>query len=148
MRIADDSSACAHYPTSSPFVTYLPVRSFKPSLRSTCSHFISNLDVTQPQLTKSLSMEISRWLLLQFINLASCSGAAIFGRVVPPFLCAETTSRAGCRAWTLPPLNPPVSNCASQQLSRPFLHNNSIVAPGASCHPGLSSVLLLLSLLD
>lgn len=47
-----------------------------------------------------------------------------------------------------PPLNPPVSNCPTPQLSSPFQHNNSIAAPGASCHPEPSFVLLLLSLRD
>lgn len=47
-----------------------------------------------------------------------------------------------------PPLNPPVSNCPTPQPSSPLQHNNSIAAPGASCHPELSFVLLLLSLLD
>lgn len=47
-----------------------------------------------------------------------------------------------------PPLNPAVPNCPASQLSHPFQHNNSLVAPGASCYPGLSFVLLLLSLLD
>ncbi len=51
-------------------------------------------------------------------------------------------------SWTLPPLNPPVSNCPTPQLSSPFQHNNSIAAPGASCYPELSFVFLLLSLLD
>lgn len=93
-------------------------------------------------------MGISRWLLLQRVK--PPSSVMVYCcciRVCSPFLWAESASWMGWLARTLPPVNPPVCNCPAPQLSSPFQHNNSIAAPGASCHPELSFVLLL-SLLD
>lgn len=76
------------------------------------------------------------------------STAAVFGRCVSAFPLSWEHFMEGLLCLDPPPVNPPVSNCPTPQLSSPLQHNNSTAAPGASCHPELSFVLLLLSLLD
>lgn len=99
-------------------------------------------------------MEISRWLFLQFINPPSSAMSVFFfflfffnatavisGRVVPPILWAENTSLGRVVVPGPSPHSILRSLIAPHRSAAPFQHNNSIVAPGASCHPELSFVL-------
>lgn len=67
--------------------------------------------------------------------------AVISGRVVPPILWAENTSLGRVVVPGPSPHSILRSLIAPHRSAAPFQHNNSIVAPGASCHPELSFVL-------
>lgn len=154
MRTTDDSSTVLAYPKPAQLShTYKWNHPNQCSISSAGGRVILVLDSTNDRKAAYTMEKKTKQVVISAHNYTIICCVFFFYAIVtvskcaPHFPRAENTSWMGCCAWTLPQSIVQSLIAPTLQLSSPFQHN-SIAAPGASCHPELSFVLLLWHLLD